>query len=249
MKRKVLAVATAVLMMSSSLTAFAANSPSAKDVASTVQASSTQTANVVTDIKTETPSAYVEKVSGAKATVGGQEVAAPTIAAVSEATVTSLANVVKEQLKDVASMAKNLIGGEKGTAIANAATNANAKITTEIKSVVDVTAPAGVTVSASNPITLTFNVSGVSTGSYIMILHYNSAKGAWESIPATCGNGTVTGTFTSLSPIAFVELKTEESLLGVRSPKTADAYPVMLACTAAFAGGAIVFGKKARKVK
>ena len=58
--------------------------------------------------------------------------------------------------------------------------------------------------------TITFNVSGVVAGQNIQVLH-QEANGQWVVIPgATVGNGTVTATFTSLSPVAFVSAATSD---------------------------------------
>lgn len=52
------------------------------------------------------------------------------------------------------------------------------------------------------PITITFRVKGVDPMTRGTILHYNNAK--WEIIPTTIGQETMTGRFSSLSPVAFV---------------------------------------------
>lgn len=86
------------------------------------------------------------------------------------------------------------------------------------------------------PVTLTFNVKGVVSTTKGTILHYNGT--AWEVIDTTMGNGTMTGTFDSLSPVAFVVDKTtlegaESSGSGdssdTKSPQTAAAYPAAAA--------------------
>ena len=268
MKKKLITVLTALMVLSFSTTAFAAGSPNAsnasqntqsstttttttttqaatpsevKAVPATVTANTAQTAKVSTEVEVKTPAAYVETTK-ATATVNGKEVAAPSITAVSETTVNSAVEVVKEQLKDVANIANNFIGGTKGAALANAAANSNVSIKTEVKSVVEVSAPAGVTVSAANPITLTFNVDGITADSYVMILHYNGT--AWESISATTGNGTVTATFTSLSPIAIVQLEADTS--AVTSPKTGAAMPAAAVIAVICAAGVVVCTRKVK---
>ncbi len=55
--------------------------------------------------------------------------------------------------------------------------------------------------SVSNPLTLSFNVPGVKANNLVNILHF--VNGKWEVLPGIAGDGTITGTFTSLSPIAF----------------------------------------------
>lgn len=84
------------------------------------------------------------------------------------------------------------------------------------------------------PVTLTFQVKGVTAATKGTILHYNGS--AWEVIDTTMGEGTMTGTFSSLSPVAFVVDKTTLSGTNVSgntgssstestSPKTEAAYP------------------------
>ncbi len=59
-------------------------------------------------------------------------------------------------------------------------------------------------VSASNPVTITFNVEGVAAGNTIVVLHKSSTRG-WEVMSnVSVGNGTVAVTFTDLSPVAFL---------------------------------------------
>lgn len=66
-------------------------------------------------------------------------------------------------------------------------------------------------VSADNPITVTFLVEGVKAGHDISVIH-KKADGTWETLPGTAGDGTVTATFTSFSPVAIVNnsLKQEQ---------------------------------------
>ena len=67
--------------------------------------------------------------------------------------------------------------------------------------IVDVSSPTGTTFSK---VQLTFNVPGIVAGQSVYVLH-QKADGSWEKItPDAVGNGTVTATFTSLSPIAIV---------------------------------------------
>lgn len=72
----------------------------------------------------------------------------------------------------------------------------------EILGMVDVAAPNGV--DTSKGITLTISAPGVKAGDNIRVLH-KKADGTWETIkPSKVSNGSVTATFTSLSPIAIV---------------------------------------------
>lgn len=97
-----------------------------------------------------------------------------------------------------------------------------------------------VSVEETGSATITFDVAGVKAGANIYVLHYNGTK--WEVIhPDKVEDGKVTATFTSLSPVAIVEIPTAETL-----PKTGATVvlPVMAVICAA---GAVVFGKKAKK--
>lgn len=52
------------------------------------------------------------------------------------------------------------------------------------------------------PVTITFAVPGVAADSKVAVLHWTGS--AWEVVEATAGDGTITATFNSLSPVAFV---------------------------------------------
>ena len=67
------------------------------------------------------------------------------------------------------------------------------------------------------PVTITFQVNGVTASTRGTILHYTGSE--WEKIPTTMGEGTMTGTFASLSPVAFVVDKPTLTG-GTVSPKT-----------------------------
>lgn len=69
-------------------------------------------------------------------------------------------------------------------------------------------------VSAENPVTVEFAVDGVKEGDTVYAIHYNSTTNEWECLPGTVGNGTVTVTFTSFSPVAFA------SVVGRQTPIT-----------------------------
>lgn len=80
--------------------------------------------------------------------------------------------------------------------------------------VVDVIVPEG----TAFPITLTFNVNGVSAGATGYMMHWNGS--GWDApIKAATGNGTMSATVSSCSPYAFVVDKTTVSGNKV-SPKT-----------------------------
>ena len=76
--------------------------------------------------------------------------------------------------------------------------------------------------------TLTFSAKCVVEDTKGTILHYDG--NAWEVIDTTIGEGTMKGTFDSLSPVAFVVDKTtlkSGTSVGTESPKTGVSVPVM----------------------
>ena len=84
---------------------------------------------------------------------------------------------------------------------------------------------------------LTFNVAGVKAGQKVTVLH-QKADGTWEKISnVVVGDGTVTATFTSLSPVAFVVEGT--------SDKTGNVSPVLTILAAICLAGAAFYGFKA----
>ena len=72
--------------------------------------------------------------------------------------------------------------------------------TMQVVDVKNVTVPDGTVF----PVTITFKVTGVTASTKVAVLHYNTATKAWEKVESKAGDGTVTATFTSLSPVAFV---------------------------------------------
>ena len=88
---------------------------------------------------------------------------------------------------------------------------------------------------------ITFDVSGVKAGQKVTVLH-QKADGTWEKISnVVVGDGTVTATFTSLSPVAFVVEGT--------SDKTGNVSPVLTILAAICLAGAAFYGFKAFAAK
>ena len=88
------------------------------------------------------------------------------------------------------------------------------------------------------PLTLTFNVAGVAAGQNVTVLH--RGDNGWEVVPCSVGNGTVTATFSDLSPVAIVTNAT--------SAKTADSVSWIAVCAVICLAGAAVFGRKAKRI-
>ncbi len=85
------------------------------------------------------------------------------------------------------------------------------------------------------PVTITFDVPGVTVDSRVGLLHY-TADNEWEKIEAEAGDGTITGIFNSLSPVAFIvdQNTAAASSTSSESPKTGEGN------TAAWAGAIAV---------
>ena len=125
------------------------------------------------------------------------------------------------------------------------------------------------TVSASNPLTVTLkNVPGVVSGKQYIVLHQKK-DGTWEAVSGVQPGPTLTATFTSLSPVAVVEVDEKDTgddddddddddttvtastsvaaTTGVAaSPKTGETVPVAVLFAVASLGAAVVCSRKAR---
>jgi hypothetical protein len=103
---------------------------------------------------------------------------------------------------------------------------------------------------ATFPLTITFKVPGVVSGTKVAVLHYDTEKSAWEVVESKAGDGTITATFNSLSPVAFVVDK--NTAPGAKdgakaSPKTGEGMAVPFVATAAvilLIGAAVCFRKR-----
>ena len=109
-----------------------------------------------------------------------------------------------------------------------------------VRNVMDVSVPDG----TAFPVTITFNVSGVTADSHVAALHYNGS--AWEVVSSKAGNGTVTATFTSLSPVAIVTDAAGSAASGDASPKTGEPAVALIGVVALLAAaGACGLKKRA----
>lgn len=113
-----------------------------------------------------------------------------------------------------------------------------------VKDVMDVSVPEG----TEFPVTITFSVAGITADSNVAVLHYNGS--AWEKVSATAGNGTITATFTSLSPVAIVAdtaASSSEGEAGAVSPKTGETVPVALIGAIAVLAAVGAYGLKKKE--
>lgn len=111
-------------------------------------------------------------------------------------------------------------------------------------------------VEAGSPVTVTFQVTGVTAGDNVKVIHYHN--GSWEVIqPDQVSNNTVTVTLTSFSPVGFVIEKSALANASTASTTTTAASPatgginttvvagVMVGCIV-LAGAMFALKRKAR---
>lgn len=114
--------------------------------------------------------------------------------------------------------------------------------TADIADLKEVIAPEGTVF----PVSITFDVNGVTDGSKVVILHFNGTE--WENIPVDAvADGKVTATFDSLSPVAFIlEKDAATSVAGTTSPKTGASTATMMAAFGAVIciAGMVVLSKR-----
>lgn len=93
----------------------------------------------------------------------------------------------------------------------------------------DVSVPEGTPM----PVTIEFEVNGVNKDTKVVVLHYNGTE--WEKVKVDAVDyRSVTATFESLSPVAFILDKVDETAtVGTTSPKTGMSPIVMAAALGA----------------
>ncbi|MBO7530565.1 MAG: hypothetical protein J6T50_02035, partial [Lachnospiraceae bacterium] len=206
MKKKVLAIiSAAMLMMLNAITVFAA-SPAVGTVQPPV---STQT-SITAVADTATPAQYAILT----ATSEGFKVSA-----VSDSTAKAAAVAVQNTvLRDVAAIGYFLGNPD----LVTAATTQGSVVVANILSTVEVD-PTTATKDSNGMYDIVMTNGQIAAGDTIAILHYNGST--WELIkPIAVGNGTVAFQVSSLSPISVVKISTNAP---AASPKTGVTYSDM----------------------
>ena len=129
-------------------------------------------------------------------------------------------NAVTVEIKAVPDQYKEAVENVKKEETLKEVLGADFKEGMQVVDVKDISVPDGTTF----PVTITFEVAGVTEGSSVAVLHYNGS--AWEKVEAKAGAGTITATFTSLSPVAFVVDK-DAAAKASTSPKTGETNVMM----------------------
>lgn len=186
--------AAAVLALSMSLSAFAAESPSAEGIV----------------------------ISGKTADANGNTV---------QVTLEEVTDTAVKAMLDDADYLEQVIGDEyvEGMKVAD---------------MKDVSVPEGTPM----PVTIEFEVNGVNKNTKVVVLHYNGTE--WEKVKVDAVDyRSVTATFDSLSPVAFILDKVDTTAsVGSTSPKTGMSPLVLMAAFGAVVcvAGAVVLTKKER---
>lgn len=222
MKKKMIAVLTAAMVLSMGTFAVFAESPTVETAEAPV--ASQKAATSVAD--TKAPEEY------ATATTVSEGYS---VEAVSQTTVDAAKVAVQnEVLKDI-----NAIGTLLGNnTLSTAATDSSKKVTATILSVVDVKDTSAVQKDGKYEVTL--KNAQIAADDACVILHYTGS--AWEVIkPTSVAAGSVTFTTSSLSPFAVVKLETAGA---AQSPKTGASLPLAGAVLVISLAGAALCGKK-----
>lgn len=220
MKKKVLAIMSALIVLSmSSITVFAA-SPTVGTTEKTVE---TQVATTSV-VSTKEPATY------AAATTVSEGY---TVKEVSDAILQSTAVAVQnEVLNDVAKIGKTI----GNTSLVSAATDSSKKVEATILSVVEVEAVK----NASEKHVVTLKIADITEKDAIVVLHYTGS--AWEIIsPSEVATGSVTFETASLSPVTVVKLAVTDT---VAAPRTGENIPMMAIFMLAGVAGVVVCTRK-----
>ena len=88
----------------------------------------------------------------------------------------------------------------------------------------DISVTNGADISSGKPITFTDDkiAANVTSTDQIVVLHVRN-DGTIECVPATAGDGCITATFNSLSPVAWFKVSNAEKVTAV-SPKTGESF-------------------------
>ncbi len=232
MKKFVCFVLTAVLCFGMSTTVFAANSP-------------------VVDNGNQGGSGSPEVTApSGTTTIDGKEVTL-TVQTVEEA----MNSLSEKQQTEVTKVLEVFNGGDsaKTVELQKTLVKEHAGKTVEkigYANLIDVALPAGQSMP-SDGIKITINDVNVKATDNIVMLHMK-ADGTWENIAAVAGDGYVTGTFTSLSPVFYTAITektdggsgdpTEE--VPTTSPKTADNNMMIYVSLLAVAMAGAVYGTR-----
>lgn len=222
MKKKFLAVLTALAVLTMGSMTVCAKSPTVGTTEAPVKTQKSSTVVAATTNSSE----YLKRTT-VSAGYAISEVSATTI----HATAVAVQNAI---LNDVASIASRI--GNKN--LADAAANSASRVTATIMTVIEVKASSA-SKDANGNYVVTLSLPDIAAGDAVVVLHYTG--NAWETIVPSVANGSVTFASASLSPIAVVKLDVTSVS---QSPKTGQAMPVAVVLLMIGVVGTAVCGKK-----
>lgn len=227
MKKKLAAVVLSmVLCLGASVTAFAAESPSANNSSTsttTSQTSSTTTSTTAaTEVKVEQKAITQDALNDVqKEKLSGYFT---DMSAIDNDTTLTAEQKVEKKAAAVQTMINEVLG-------------LNYSYKSGVYGTYELTAT-----DLSNPIAI--SVAGIKAGDTVVVAHLTSA-GVWENVPVTnVADGVVYAKFTSLSPVFVASVASTDTT--VASPKTADAgmNAAMILVVVIAATGAVVYAKR-----
>lgn len=221
MKKKLAAVVLSmVLCLGMSVTALAAESPSANNTSTTT--TTTTNATQTTEVKVEQKAITEATLNQVQKEVLSTYLA--DVTAIDNDTTLTAEQKTEKKAESVQTLINNALG-------------LNYTYKSGVYGSYELTAT-----DLSNPIAI--SVAGIKAGDTVVVAHLTSA-GVWENVPVTeVADGVVYAKFTSLSPVFVASVASTD--VAVTSPKTADAGMNMALVLVAViaASGAVVYAKR-----
>lgn len=218
-------------------TSSAETTEAAETTLSTETTEATESTEAVETEITETVTAVATNEDQATVTVNSDSTVAATeieaegynVAELSSDDKTNMTTQIANVLNDLSTVAETL-GDDT---LKSAASDTEAKVTATVLACVGITADTA-TQNEDGTYTVTLALSNVAKGDTILVLHYNSATGGYETIkPSTVEDGALSFEVSSLSPFAFVKLQVaaEEETTGSETTskvQSGDAAPIVI---------------------
>ena len=127
-------------------------------------------------------------------------------------------NILKKLVEEISSSPADVVSTLKAYAAGTDFSSVTAGGT------LDISVTNGADISSGKQITFTDDkiAANVTSADQIVVLHVKN-DGTIECVPATAGDGCITATFTSLSPVAWFKISNAEKITAT-SPKTGESF-------------------------
>lgn len=221
MKKKLVGLLAAIMVLGSATTALAAPSISAGDLSNN--------AGSVTKVESMTDEQAKELAEDLVVKKESIEIAGGKVTAVETKAVEP--KVLKAAAKEAVKAVEKLFNVDLDKKVGKGET----KVTAAIAAIMDIVISGEV--SKENPATLTFDIPEAKAGENYLVLH-QLADGTWEQITPEVRDGKIIAKFTSFSPVAIVKVAATTEKTGVVS--------VLPMIAAAGLVGTVVCGKKVK---